>query len=382
MPDPVKKIRVAFSVTNCICYDQRVLKIAECVSKLDCNITIIGRFLGDCCKSGSVKFSTKRFRMFFKKGFLFYGFYNIRLLMHLLLHNYDLLIANDLDTLLPNFLVSWLKRKVLVYDSHEYFTGLPELNGRPFVRWVWKTVEKLIFPGLINVMTVSDLIAAQYEKEYGIKPAVVRNCSKKSSGIKASSRQELGITINNLLLVFQGSGINIDKGGEELIEAISITENVSLLIVGSGDKIPLLKLKVRDLNLGSRVKFIPKVPWEELMRYTRAADAGLSLEKDTNLNYRFSLPNKLFDYISAGIPVIAGNLPEIKKIISENNCGIIIPAVTSEEISKAINALRDNREYLNNLKQNAVIAAESLTWGKEADIVTGFYNGILNELKA
>ncbi len=377
MPLFPNKKRIVFSVINCICFDQRVLKIAETVSKLNCDITIIGRKLGDCCDSGSVPFKTKRFRMLFKRGFLFYKFFNLRLFFYLLFHKYDLLVANDLDTLPANILISKLKNLPLVYDSHEYFTGVPEMLHKPFRKWVWKTIERSIFPYLKHVMTVSDSVAEQYEKEYGIKPAVVRNCSRSSTGIPASLRQDLGISNDNLLLIFQGSGINIDKGGEELIEAVDMTEKISLLVVGSGDVLTVLKQKASELNLSDRVKFYPKVSWEELMRYTRSADAGLSLEKDTNLNYRFSLPNKLFDYISAGIPVITGSLPEIRKIVEENDCGIIIPDITPEAISKAIIKLRDDPDLLNKLKQNSVIAFKSLNWEHESTKITEFYSQVL-----
>jgi glycosyltransferase involved in cell wall biosynthesis len=372
----VHKTRVAFSVTNCICHDQRVLKIAETVSRLNCDITIIGRRSGDCCDAGK-NFKTKRFRMIFKKGFLFYKFINIRLFFYLLFHRYDLLVSNDLDTLLPNFLISKLKRLPLVYDSHEYFTGVPELQFRPFVKWVWKSIEKIIFPHLRYVMTVSNSIATQYEREYNIRPIIVRNCSKRAGHIIPYSRNETGIDPDHLLLILQGAGINIDRGGEELIEAIRQTEQVSLLVVGSGDLLEVMKKRVVELDLARRVKFIPKVPWEDLIRYTKSADAGLSLDKDTNLNYKFSLPNKLFDFMSAGIPVIASDLNEVKNIVLEYKCGIIIPSVTSEEISRAIREIRDNRNLLSELKINSVIASESVNWEKESSKVSEFYNDIL-----
>ncbi len=371
------KTRVAFSVTNCICFDQRVLKIAETVSQLDCSITIIGRELDNCPHDITVPFNTKRFRMFFKRGFLFYKFFNIRLFFYLLFHKFDLLVANDLDTLPANFIVSKLKNLPLVFDAHEYFTGVPELNGRTFVKWVWKSIERIIFPHLQYTMTVSDSIAVQYVKEYAIKPVVVRNCSKTSSDILAISRYDLGINKDDILLVFQGGGINIDKGGEELIEAIRITENVSLIIIGSGDVLPSLKKMVYDLNLSGRIKFFPKMPWSEMMRYTKSADAGLCLEKDTNLNYRYSLPNKLFDYISAGIPVIATGLPEIKKVVGGYNCGIVIQEIKPEEISAAIKRLAGNRELLNTLKQNAIRASGTLNWEYESKKVINFYKEVL-----
>jgi glycosyltransferase involved in cell wall biosynthesis len=378
MPADVHKPTVVFSVTNCICYDQRVLKIAQTVSDLDCNITIIGRRTNDCCNKNRVQFTTKRFRMIFRKGFLFYAFFNLRLFFYLLFHRFDILVSNDLDTLLPNYLVSELKHLPLVYDSHEYFTELPEIQNRQFVKWVWTRIEIMIFPHLKHIMTVTDTIAAEYEKKYNLRPAVIRNLSRTSAGITGYSRPELEIKDDNMLLILQGGGINIDKGGEELIEAVAMTEKISLLIVGSGDVLQILKDRVIMLNLGDRVRFIPKVQWEELIKYTRSADVGMCLEKGTNLNYRYSLPNKLFDYISAGVPVIAGSLPEIKKIVEENKSGIIISEISPSEISKAIVMLRDDRQLLNKLKQNAVKASEELSWEKESIKVMAFYKKIIN----
>ncbi len=351
--------------------------MAETVSSLNCEIIIIGRKRGICCNSDSVPFTTKRFRMLFKRGFLFYKWFNIRLFIYLLTHKFDILVANDLDTLLPNYLVSKVKGLPLVYDSHEYFTGVPELQNRPFVRWVWKSIEKALFPKLKYVITVSDSIAAKYEIEYGMRPLTVRNCSRKTGSIIPLSRIEIGVPPDHLLLVLQGTGINISRGGEELIEAIAKTQKVTLLIIGSGDAMADLKSKVDELKIYDRVHFIGKLPWNELMRYTKAADAGLSLDKNNNLNYAFSLPNKLFDYLSAGIPVIAGDLPEVSKIISENNCGIIIPEVTSDKITEAINELLTNPEKLILLRKNAVIASENLNWETESEIVIKLYKEVL-----
>jgi glycosyltransferase involved in cell wall biosynthesis len=380
MSIPLFKPRVAFSVTNCICHDQRVMKIAGTISRLGCDIIIIGRKSGHCCNSDSVPFPTRRFKMIFKRGFFFYKFFNIRLFIYLLFHKNGILVSNDLDTLLPNFLVSKIRNLPLVYDSHEYFTGVPELQNRKFVKWIWKSIEKFIFPYLKHVITVSDSIATQYEKEYRLRPLTVRNCARKSDQIVPFSRGELELNAEHLLLIFQGSGINADRGGEELIDAIAITEDVSLLIIGSGDKFEILIEKTKNQGLSERIKFIPILPWETLMRYTRSVDAGLSLDKNSNLNYSFSLPNKLFDYISAGIPVIASDLPEISKVINEYNCGILISEVTSGEISKAIKVLRDNRGLLSELKRNSVIASESIIWDTESLKVADLYRSILNQV--
>jgi glycosyltransferase involved in cell wall biosynthesis len=369
--------KVAFSVINCICYDQRVNKIAGTVKGLDCEITIIGRRLDDCCDSDIVPFKTVRFNMIFRRGFLFYKFFNIRLFIHLLFNNYDLLVANDLDTLLPNFLVSKLKRLPLVYDSHEYFTGVPELLNRPLVTSVWKTIERSIFPRLKYTMTVSEPISSLYEKMYHVNPLVVRNFSKNTNHIIPFSRAELNIAENDLIVILQGAGINIDKGAEELIDAVSKTDQTTLLIVGGGDVVGKLKEIVRMHDISEKVRFISKVPWEKLMRYTKAADVGMCLEKDTNLNYRYSLANKLFDYISAGIAIVASDLPEVRKIITGNNCGIIISKVTTEKIEETILKLNENRTLLNELKRNSIVASQSINWERESLRVVDFYRSII-----
>jgi glycosyltransferase involved in cell wall biosynthesis len=378
MPATINKQKVVFSVTNCICHDQRILKMAETVSSLNSEITIVGRKRGDCCKEDSVPFKTKRFRMLFNKGFLFYKFFNLRLFFFLLFNKCDLLVANDLDTLLPNYLVSKIKRLPLVYDSHEYFTEVPELQNRPFVKWVWKSIEKMIFPRLKFVMTVSEPIANQYEEIYRVAPLVIRNVSRNADYITPFSRKELGVASDDLLLITQGTGINIDKGVEELIEAVNTIKGVSVLIVGSGDVLDQLKSQVKKFGIRNRIKFIPTVPWETLIRYTKVADAGLCLEKDTNLNYRYSLPNKLFNYIAAGIPVIANDLPETGKIIREHNIGVIIDRVTPLSISEAISELQGNSERLTELRKNAVKASLKINWDIESKKVTDLYSRVLS----
>jgi glycosyltransferase involved in cell wall biosynthesis len=371
------KTRIVFSVINCACHDQRIRKIAGIVSGMDCDITIVGRKRGGCCASGLVPFSTISFNMLFRRGFLFYMFFNIRLFTYLLFHKYDILVSNDLDTLLPNFLVSKIRSIPLIYDSHEYFTGMPEIRDRPFVKFVWNLIESSIFPHLKHVMTVSDHISEKYWDQYGIRPVVVRNCAYSSGHIMPYSRDELKIENEMMLVILQGTGINIDRGGEELIDALTLLGNVFLLIIGSGDSIHNLKNRVNLAGKSGNVRFINSMPWEELMRYTKSADIGVSLDKDTNLNYRFSLPNKLFDYISAGIGVLASDLPELRRIINEYRCGIIIDEVTPEKIAAALSNLSHNRERLNEFKKNASTAAAKLNWDIESIKIKELYLNVL-----
>ena len=353
------------------------MKMADAVREMGCDVTITGRKLGDCCKKNLVPFKTKRFTMLFKKGFLFYACINLRLFLYLLFNKYDILVANDLDTLLPNYLVSRLKKKPLVFDSHEHFTGVPELVNRPFIKNTWKSIERWILPRLKYVITVSDSIAEKYKSEYDISPVVIRNLARNSESITGYTRYELGIKPEDLILIFQGSGLNIDRGGEELIDAISITPGVTLFVVGSGDILDVMKQKVMENNISDRVIFIPKLSWENMMRYTKGADVGISIDKDTNLNYYFSLPNKLFEYISAGLAVITSALPEVKKMVEDNRCGIVLNTSSPEEISRSIKILRDDRQLLYDLKKNSRIASEKINWENESKKIYSFYKNIL-----
>lgn len=303
----------------------------------------------------------------FEKGPFFYACFNFRLLFYLIFKKTDLLFSNDLDTLMPNYLVHKLRGIPLVYDSHEYFTEVPELVNRKRVQSVWKMIEKNIFPKLNEVITVNESIASLYEKQYGVRPKVVRNISMKPENVRKPSRKELGLPEDKFLLVLQGSGINIDRGAEEMVESMQFIEKAVLLIIGSGDVIEKLKMQVEKLGLQEKIVFIPKLEYSKLLEFTACADIGLTLDKDTNLNYRYSLPNKLFDYIHSGIPVLASPLPEIKKIIDQYDIGDFIPNHNPENIALKVNEILENQHIMEKWKKNCTFASSQLTWQKESE---------------
>ena len=150
-------------------------------------------------------------------------------------------------------------------------------------------------------------------------------------------------------------------------------DNTLLLLIGSGDVIDILKKNVIDYSLKDKVKFINKLPYEDLFSYTSNADLGLTLDKDTNINYRFSLPNKIFDYINAGIPVLASNLVEVKKIVEEYKVGEILMSLEPRFIANKINTMLANTDKLNEYKANAKKASFSLNWETESKELINVY---------
>lgn len=361
--------RAIVSVTNDLSTDQRVHKTCMVLVEKGWQVLLVGRKLPDSLELHR-DYDTRRMRLFFNKGFAFYAEYNLRLFFFLLFHRAQLLWSNDLDTLWPNFLVSKLKRTPIVYDTHEYFTGVPELESRPKVQAVWKRIEKNIFPHLDHIITVNQSIARLYEEEYGKTLTVVRNIPPRISVTTASSRREWGLPEDAIVFILQGSGINVDRGAEEAVEAMALMETAHLVIIGGGDVLDILKSKVDRLHLSDRIHFHPRMPYERMMECTRLCDVGLTLDKDTNINYRFSLPNKLFDYLQAGIAVIASGVVEVKRIVEKYELGAIIPSHDPAEIAEVMKRFVADPAYLKARKENASKAALELHWDQEKKNLT------------
>lgn len=309
-------------------------------------------------------YRTKRMRLLFNKGALFYAEYNLRLFFLLLFARADLFVANDLDTLLANHLAK--RGRKLVYDSHEYYTEVPELMARPAVRRIWLAIERWIFPKLKSIITVNDSIAEAYRQRYGTlrraprEIAVVRNIPMKRELAPAPSRAELGLPADRRILVMQGAGLNIQRGAEEAVLAMKELPDCLLLLIGGGDVWPVVERMVGEHRLEDRVRLIGKLPYERMMDFTRNADLGLTLDKDTNLNYRFSLPNKLFDYLNAGIPVLATDLPEVAAIVRKYEAGVVIPAPDPAVIARKVKAFFADEGHARRARANATFAAREL----------------------
>lgn len=370
-------MRAIIAVINDIFTDQRVLKQESLLKELHFTVNIIGRRLKGSTELPGSLLRNSRFKLLFRKGPGMYLAFNVRLFFFLLYTRADLYIANDLDTLLPCFLISRLFRKPLIYDSHEYFTGQHGLAERRLKYYLWKCLEKRLIPRLKCMLTVSNSIADLYFNEYGIKPVVIRNLSPSSIAISARSRSELGIRKDELLVVLQGSGINPGRGVGELVEAMALTEGVRLLIIGGGDTLENIRYLTALKGVTGKVTFLPRMPWEMMMSYTKCCDAGLSLDKDTCINQRYSLPNKLFDYISAGIPVIASNLQEVAGIINDYGCGIILEDVKPDVIAAALRRLREDNALLISLKSKAVSASTVLNWENERRIELDLFRSVI-----
>jgi len=361
----MKKKKAIISVINDLVTDQRIDRTASVLADMGFEVLMVGRRKFDSPRMPERTYETFRMRLLWEKGPMFYAEYNIRLFFLLLSRPAALLVSNDLDTLLPNYLVHKLKRIPIVYDSHEYFTATPELVNRPKVQRIWKCIEKTIVPKLKSCITVNGSIANLFEQEYHIPFRIVRNIPRRRAGIRIPARAELGLPADKKIVLLQGSGINIQRGAEEAVEAMQYIDNVLLMIVGGGDVLPILKKEVNEMQLQKKVKFVSRQTPENLFGYTANADLGLTIDKDTNINYRFSLPNKLFDYIYAGVPVLATPLVELKKIIEQYQIGDFIDNHDPKHIAYKIKSMLQDESHLALYRKNTQKAAAEMNWETE-----------------
>jgi glycosyltransferase involved in cell wall biosynthesis len=237
--------------------------------------------------------------------------------------------------------------------------------GRKTVQQIWKRIEKWIVPKLKEMITVNDSIAKLFKEEYGLQVHVIRNIPPLYVPEKTLTKEDLQLPKDKKILILQGAGINVDRGAEELVEAMAFLPDCYLIIIGGGDVLNTLHETAERLQLQQSVRFLPRMPYSEMMQYTQLADLGLTLDKDTNLNYRFSLPNKLFDYLHAGIPVIASNLPEIKNIIDTYEIGTFIVNHKPETIAQNIRETLANTLQMEKWKARCKKVATELCWENE-----------------
>ncbi|ARV06428.1 hypothetical protein BTO04_06825 [Polaribacter sp. SA4-10] len=356
-------MKIIVSVTNDLSTDQRVDKVCSTLQKEGYKIVLIGRKLKNSTPLNR-SYSTKRIKLIFNKGFLFYAEFNFRLFFVLLFSKKDTLLSNDLDTLLPNYLVSILQRKNIVYDSHELFPEIPELVHKPFIKKCWSTLEAWILPKLKNTYTVCNSIAEFYDKKYNSKFKTILNLPNKKE-------LEFGVfpfkTAGKKIIIYQGA-VNIGRGLELIIDTMKLLDNCILVVIGNGDIYETLVKKVGNKNLNNKIHFLGKISPKELNKLTPLANLGLSIEEDLGLNYRFALPNKIFDYIQAEVPILVSNLPEMKRISINYKVGEIIKNRKPTELAQQIEKLLE-KDFSNELKK----AKKELIWeNQEEKLLTIF----------
>lgn len=360
--------RIIITVSNDLNTDQRIQRVAQTLAQNGYQISLIGRILKNS-QMVDLPYSCHRFRLWFNKGPFFYANLNIRLFWFLLWHKFDAVLSNDLDTLTACRLASLLKFKKIVYDSHEYFTEVPELVGRHFQKAVWKCIEKTFLPGVKHAYTVCRSLADIYQKQYHVPFAVIRNLPFRNRLIIEPPKRKSNI------IIYQGA-LNLGRGIEMMIESMQYLTDYEMWIVGTGDIERALKEHANNQTMGGKVIFLGRLSPEKLRDITIQAKLGLSLEDDMGLNYYYALPNKLFDYIQARIPVLVADLPEMRGMVEQYGVGEWLTERTPEALARQIKNLLENSTKIEQIDRNLAIAAEELCWDNEEQKLIAIFNKV------
>ena len=362
--------RIYLVVSTDLVIDQRVHRTALTLMETGLQPVLVGRLLPGSQEVSGRPYAVKRLHLFFRKGFLFYACFNVRLFWFLIFRRIHILVANDLDTLPACHLVSRLKRVALVFDSHEFFTEVPELMSRRFVRGVWKWIEGKLLPSVRFSYTVSEPIAEAYKSKYGISMAIVRNLPIREG--REAIRPDLLECYPKQVIIYQGT-LNMGRGLELMIRAMQYLEDYQFRIFGTGPLLGELVAMRDQLNIVDRVEFMGRIPFDELRAHTRQASLGVSLEVDIGLNYYHALPNKLFDYIQAQVPVLVSDLPGMRSVVEEFRIGEVIESREPERLAKQIQRMMSEHEQRMKWKKSLRHAAGELCWENEAGRLKDVY---------
>ena len=357
--------KIIFTVTNDLNYDQRMHRIAGTMALNGCDVLLVGRQLKQSSSVPDQIFSQKRIPCFFSKGFLFYAEYNLRLFWFLLFQKADLICAIDLDTILHVYFVTAIKHQKRVYDAHELFTEQKEVITRPMIHKIWLAVERFSVPKFINGYTVNDFIAAELQRRYGVKYAIVRNLPSLKELPEHLIKSEKWI-------LYQGA-VNEGRCFETLLPAMKEV-NARLVIVGKGNFFEQTKELVKKNGLEVKVELKGYVSPTELAKLTPTAYIGLTLFESKGMNQYYSLANRFFDYCMAGIPQVGVDYPEYAAINKKYKIAYMIGDTEPATIAAALNNLLEDDVLYQELHQNCLKARQILNWHNEQQTLLNFYN--------
>lgn len=356
---------LTFTVTNDLNFDQRMQRICITLAQQGYTVTLVGRKLKKSLPISIESYMQKRLFCFFSNGKMMYFEYNVRLFFYLLFTASDCFIAIDLDTILPNYFVSLIRRKKRVYDAHELFSEQKEIVERPFIRKIWLAIERFAVPKYTKGYTVNEFIKNELNKNYGVKYEIIRN-------LPAYLPIPTQVHFEKPFIIYQGA-VNEGRSFETLIPAMKMVE-AKLIIYGDGNFMEKLKKLIIRCSVEEKVELKGLVSPDKLRLITPKATVAIMLFEKIGLNQYQSLANRFFDYIMAGVPQVCVNYPQYKAINDEFEVASMIDNTDVETIALSLNNLLKNDVYQKKLKQNCLLARQILNWDKEKKILIEFYH--------
>ena len=361
--------RIICTVTNDLNYDQRMIRICTSLSAAGYHVTLVGFRRKKSKPLIQRPFRQLRLPILFEQGKLLYLQYWIELFFLLLFRPADALCAIDLDTILPVFYASILRRRKRVYDAHEIFTDLKEVISRPPVHKMWTWIGRHTVPHFRTGYTIGDCYAAEFKKRYGVDYGIVRN---------ATVLRPLHIPEKPERYILYQGWVNVGRCFEQLIPAMQHVD-ARLIVCGSGNFFDQAVALTKEYGLQEKIIFKGYVPPADLPAYTIDATIGITLFEDTSLSNRLSLANRFFDYMHAGVPQLCNQYPEYQHINNTFEVAALVPDLTPEAIAAALNKLLTDHDYYHRLQQNCLQARIKYCWQAEEQSLLTIWEKLFRE---
>ncbi|MBC5992573.1 glycosyltransferase [Pontibacter cellulosilyticus] len=357
--------KLLFAVTTDLNHDQRMQRICTSLVQQGYDVELVGRQKQDSKPLVPQPYQQHRLQCRYNKGKLFYLEYMLRLYFYLNSRTYDALCAIDLDTALPVYFQAKKKRVPFVYDAHEYFPEVIEVTDRKTVKAAWTAIERFVVTRTKHAYTVTQSIADIFKRKYKTEFEVIRNVPVLW---QFEPTEKAPATI-----LYQGA-VNAGRGLEPLLEAM-VGLDAKLIICGTGDVFDnLIKLR-SELGLEDKVELEGQVLPQDLLHITRNCRVGVMLLENKGLSYYYSLANKFFDYIHAGVPQLVIDFPEYVALNNEYKVGLLT-SLNVEEIREKLNLLLTDEALYQELVANCEQAKKELNWQHEEQKLFSFYRGL------
>lgn len=305
--------------------------------------------------------------------------FDVRLFFSALRTHADVVHAHDLDTLAPAWAAALLMRARLVYDSHELWLGSARYLRETGIlgRLRDRLTERLLIRRADAVIAVTrGRIGVMREMYPGLAVDLVENCPEAIPDLPPGGLLDGMRGGGGPIVLYQGA-IAYERGLEQLIEACGLIPSGSarVVMIGPDITVGVLPESAARKDVNGILTILPPVPSEKLPEITASADIGLILFRNTCPNHLYSLPNKLYEYMMAGLPIIASDLPEMAELIGRERCGILIDPEDPESIAGGILELASDGGRRAELGRNGRTAAMArYTWPAQAAVLTGIYD--------
>jgi glycosyltransferase involved in cell wall biosynthesis len=359
--------KIICTVTNDLIQDNRMIRICNTLSDMGHQVILVGRKRKISLPLEHKQFHQVRLHCFFEKGFSFYLVYNLRLTFFLFrnIGKNDIIYSVDTDTLLAGGVVKWMKRCRQIFDAHEYFTKVPELRDKSVVRFVWSAIENIFIPKADAHITVGDALAKLMSEKWAVSFTALYNVPYLESIKEAHLQNEVPVTNKVPVIIYVGM-LNKGRGLEQMIKSMKHIPDAVLWIVGEGDITTELKKMAEESEACRNIIFKGWLNPNETKTLLEQATIGINLLDSSSESYYYSLANKFFDYMHAGLPSVNMDFPEYRHIINKYEVGITIDGLSEDNIAHAINSMLKNKEKLEHMHTECMKAKQFYNYELEA----------------